>query len=79
MAKPASKVPTSSVASYSYRAHRYDTFTWQGYRVTTMTDGTQTEEPIFKPDLIEIVMHKIGKAIKQEGQVEFHAKKKKEA
>ena len=75
--KPTPKVVnTPTPISHSYRAYRLDTFSWQAYRVTTLSDGTSTEEAIFKPDLIEIVIQKIGREIRKEGQVQFHAKKK---
>lgn len=85
MAKPAVKAaiavatPMTPVA-YSYRAERKDSFAWQGYKTTTFSDDSFKVEAFYKPDLLEIVMRKIQEAIKQEGQTEFLAsKKKKEA
>jgi len=69
--------PAPTTPTISYRAERIDTYAWQAYKTTTAADGTSTEVAIFKPDLIDIIMRKIGNAIKTEGQVGFHASKKK--
>lgn len=71
--KPEAKAPDIKATSKTfYRIHRIDAFSWQAYKLTG-----STEAPVFKPDLLEIVMRKIGTEMKQEGSAEFLAAKSK--
>lgn len=62
--------------STSYRVERIDTYGWQAYKVTSLSDNTIQEEPVFKEDVLQIVMNKIAKAMREEGQLNFLAAKK---
>ena len=72
MAKSAAKAVPVSV---SYRAERTSTYGWQAYKITVYSDNTIQVEPCFKEDVLDIVLRRIGAAVKQEGQTEFLQRK----
>ncbi len=70
--QPKAKTPqTKLLHSISFRIERRSTYVWQGYKVTTYTDGSYIEEISGKEDLVEIVLRKIGIELKDVGQREY--------
>lgn len=58
----------------SFRIHRVSAFEWQAF---VTEDGT--EKAIGKPDLFDIVSHKVKGVLRLEGQAEYLAAKSKAA
>ena len=59
------------VKSTSYRIHRKASYEWQAFRTTVFSDQTVIEEACVKEDLLEIVMRKLGKIMKDEGEKDY--------
>lgn len=70
--------PKSEIQSISYRIERRDAYQWRPMTVTVFTDGLVIQEPTFKDDLLEVVHMKLGRRMREEGQVEFRAAKQRE-
>lgn len=58
----------------SFRIHRENAFEWQAY---VLENGV--ERPIGKPDLFDIVSHKVRAILKAEGQMKYLGDKTKSA
>jgi hypothetical protein len=72
-------VPPPVPVSVSYRVERVNTYGWQAYAITLLSDSTTVTAPVFKQDLFDIVLRNIGTKMKAEGQVNFLAAKRKGA
>lgn len=77
--KSVAKTEFATIKSISYRAERISTFGWQGYKITVFSDNTYREEAVGKEDILELVMTRIGKAIRAEGEKTFLETKRKAA
>jgi len=53
-----------------FRMHRLDSYSWQAYVILD-----NTESPIGKPDLFDIIKNKVAGVMRAEGQLEFLANK----
>ena len=60
----------------SYRIERVGTFAWRAFKVSVFEDGAFSEEPVFKEDLLDLVLQNVNRNMRTEGNVPFTEKKK---
>lgn len=75
---PSAEKPPSP-ESISFLIKRLEKFIYQAYKITVSPGGAVETVPVFKPDLLEIVQHKVSAELKALANSNYELTKKQKA